>query len=315
MKWARLWSVNVIFAVLTGCASIPEEVASLDGSLAPVELVDTPFFAQEQYQCGPAALATVLVQSGIATSAEALVPQVYVPARQGSFQPELLAATRAANRIPYVINPALSAIHAELTVGRPVLVLQNLGLAWLPRWHYAVVVGVAPARGQVYLRSGTDLRRETSIDTFLRTWRRGDFWAFVVLQPGELPAQPDAMRYAQAVAAADSSVDEAAALLSWRAAARQWPDHSVILFGLANAELAAGNFLQAETYYRQMLLNQPNNLLAANNLALALAQQGKHAQAAQQIDSVIRQVDADDPLKSEFLDTQQEIRQMHRVQD
>jgi Flp pilus assembly protein TadD len=84
---------------------------------------------------------------------------------------------------------------------------------------------------------------------------------------------------------------------------------------LANAELAAGNFSQAETHYRQMLANQPNNLIAANNLALALAQQGKHAQAAQQIDRVIRQVDADDPLKSEFLDTQQEIEQMFSIQD
>ena len=307
-KW-RLSTLAIVVA-LSGCASLPEESADLDRSIAPVEIAAAPFYPQEEYQCGPAALATALVQSGVATSASELGPQVYLPGRQGSLQPELLAATRAADRIPYVIDPSVSAIYAELASGRPVVVLQNLGISQLPRWHYAVVVGIDPGLGKVYLRSGTEKRRETKLKTFLRTWQRSDFWAFVTLQPGELPAQPEPMRYAEAVAAVEAAGHDRTAHASWLAAVQRWPEHPVALFGLANAELSASNYEQAEALYRRLLANDSGNLLAANNLALALAYQARHAEALQQIKRVIANVGANDPLRPEYLRTLQEIRQM-----
>src|SRR3569623_1363896 len=123
-----------------------------------VELDAVPFFPQERYQCGPAALATVLAWSGAAVTADQLVPQVYLPARQGSLQPELLAAARRYQRLPYVLEPDLAALLREVGAGHPVLVLQNLGLSWAPRWHNAVVVGYDLARDEVVLRSGAGRR-------------------------------------------------------------------------------------------------------------------------------------------------------------
>lgn len=121
-----------------------------------LELIDTPFYSQQQFQCGPAALMTVLTASGVATTLDAVARQVYVPARQGSLQSEILAASRAADRVPYLLEPGLFSITGELAAGRPVLVLQNLGVSWAPRWHYAVVVGADAQRHQIFLRSGTD---------------------------------------------------------------------------------------------------------------------------------------------------------------
>jgi hypothetical protein len=59
--------------------------------------------------------------------------------------------------IPYVLEPEVTALAAELAAGRPVLVLQNLGLERAPVWHYAVVDGID--QGDVILRSGTQQRR------------------------------------------------------------------------------------------------------------------------------------------------------------
>ena len=308
----RRLSILGIVAILSGCATLPDGSANLDRSSAPVEIAAAPFFPQQQFQCGPAALATILVHSGASTSASDLGPQVYIPGRQGSLQPELLAATRAADRIPYVIDTSVSAIYAELAANRPVLVLQNLGISQLPRWHYAVVVGVDPNHDKVYLRSGTDRRREMKLKTFLRTWQRGDFWAFVALQPGELPTQPELTRFAEAVAAVEASGHDQAARSSWQAAARRWPEHPVVLFGLANNELSAKNYQQAEFHYRRILATRPDNLLAANNLALALAYQARHAEALQQINRVLANAATDDPLRPEYLQTRQEIRDMPR---
>ncbi|MBM4196338.1 MAG: hypothetical protein FJ197_04455 [Gammaproteobacteria bacterium] len=98
-------------------------------SSGPVaELTSVPFFPQTVHQCGPAALATVLVASGLDTTPEALVPQVYVPGRKGSFAVELAAATRRAGRIAYTVESP-QAMLQEIAAGNPVLVLQDLGAA------------------------------------------------------------------------------------------------------------------------------------------------------------------------------------------
>src|SRR5690606_40435641 len=107
----------------------------------PILLDNVPFFAQDEYQCGPAALATVLVADGVEVTPEELVDQVYVPARQGSLQIEMLAAPRRMGRLSYPLLPELQQVLDEVASGRPVLVVQNVGLQRLPQWHYAVVVG------------------------------------------------------------------------------------------------------------------------------------------------------------------------------
>lgn len=310
MQIRRHWLTLAVVASLAGCASIPEKSAYLDPDRGFIEIVDVPFFAQDEYQCGPAALATILVHSGVATTAEDIVPQVYLPKRKGSLQFELLAATRAVGRIPYVIDPSLSAVYAELVSNRPVLVLQNLGIQQLPRWHYAVVVGLDPGRGKVFLRSGADRRRATDLRTFLRTWQRGEFWAFVALQAGELPARADAMRFAEAVSAAERSGHDAVALASWGVAVERWRESPVALFGLANAEFRTRNFARAESLYRRVMLGRPDNLLAGNNLALALAHQGKQEKAIEEINRIIQRANLNDPLMHEYIGTLQEIHQM-----
>ena len=69
-----------------------------------------PFFPQTDYQCGPAALATVLAHAGAAVDADDLVREVYVEGLRGSLQPELLGATRRHGLIPYVLAPEADAL-------------------------------------------------------------------------------------------------------------------------------------------------------------------------------------------------------------
>ena len=131
----------------------------------------------------------MLVATGVAVTAEALVPRVYLPARRGTLQTEMIAATRQFDRVPYVLDPTPEAIAREIRGGRPVLVLQNLGLRSVPRWHYAVVVGVDPERDQLILRSGVRARLALGTRRFASSWSRADRWALVALRPGELPGR------------------------------------------------------------------------------------------------------------------------------
>ncbi|HJU50574.1 MAG TPA: hypothetical protein VJ575_07595, partial [Pseudogulbenkiania sp.] len=80
LPWRGLLLAVVL--LLSACATpvVRQQLARTDLP-RQVELTDTPFFPQEQYQCGPAALATVLTASGKTVAPEELTSQVYVPAR------------------------------------------------------------------------------------------------------------------------------------------------------------------------------------------------------------------------------------------
>ena len=56
------------------------------------ELGDTPFFAQSRYQCGPAALATMLAYRRVSVVPDDLTDKVYLPKREGSVTVEMEAA-------------------------------------------------------------------------------------------------------------------------------------------------------------------------------------------------------------------------------
>lgn len=296
-----------LFVVLAGCAPIPPTVSELPVSAAAIELDDTPFYPQERYQCGPAALTTVLTKSGVEVSLDDIVDKVYLPGRQGSLQVELLAAARTEGRLPYVIDGTLEAIWKELAAGRPVLVLQNLGVAGIPRWHYAVVVGIDAERGEMVLRSGTDRRRITPVSTYLQTWRRGGYWGMVALAPDELPAAVDRSRYFEAIAALEQAGRAEEAAIGWQTALREWPGDSVALFGLANARFAMQDFDVAETAYRELLELDPGLSAARNNLALALLEQGEYGTAMEEIEFALSG-DPDAALEQELRDTEASIR-------
>lgn len=280
--WYRLAAsgIFVLALLLAGCAGSPllsERVASAFAE--PVELAEVPFFPQEAYQCGPAALATVLNWSGVAVTPEALTPQVYLPERKGTLALELIAAARRHGRVPYVLRPELEALLAEVAAGHPVLVLQNLGLDWLPRWHYAVVVGFDLGRGEIVLRSGRLARRVTQLSVFERTWRRGDYWAMVALPPERLPRTAEELPYLKAVAALERVGRHAEAAQAYSAALARWPDSLPARFGLGNMRYALGDLTGAEAAFRRLLQDHPDYAPAWNNLAQVLADQGRFGEA------------------------------------
>lgn len=259
-------------ALLAGCAHrVPLGGAQLAGLPASVELADTPFFPQERYQCGPAALASVLNARGAAVTPEELVPQVYLPARRGSLQAEIMAAVRRQGLLALAVEPSLDAVLAEIAAGHPVLVLQNLGLDWLPRWHYAVAIGYDLAQQALILRSGIERRRITPFGVFMNTWERSMRWGIVVLTPGSFPARADLQAYLEAASALEGVGKRAEALAAYKASTQRWPDSLVAWLGRGNTEYALGQVSHAEAAFRQALQVQAGEGAAWNNLAYALA--------------------------------------------
>jgi tetratricopeptide (TPR) repeat protein len=270
-----------------------------------VELRQVPFFPQERYQCGPAALATVLNWSGVTITPEQLRDEVYLPQRHGSLQVELTAAARRHQRVPYVLAPDLQAILDEIRAGNPVLVLLNLGLSWYPVWHYAVVVGYDLQRDAVVMRSGTQRREEISLELFERTWRRSQRWAVVVMSPEQLPATAQQLPFLRTVLAIEQLGDRRTALQAYGAAWRRWPDSSGAGMGVGNTAYAGGDYTLAAATYRRVLERHPGFAPALNNLAQTLARMGDSAAGEHYAREAVAAGGADSAI---YMETLREIR-------
>lgn len=233
-----------------------------------------PFFPQDEYQCGPAALATVLGWSGVEATPESLAPQVYLPARKGSLQAEMLTVPARHGRLAVQLPDDPSALLDELHAGHPVVVLQNLSLPAQPVWHYAVLVGFDPAAGAVTLRSGRIREHVVKWRTFLATWQRAGSWAMVVLRPGELPAAATAQAYTAGALTLERAEQHDAAAAAYAAGMRRWPDEVLMPFGLANARYAQDDLAGAEQALRIALQIDPGAMPVLNNLAQVLIEQG-----------------------------------------
>ncbi len=267
--------------VLAACAGPPNRVLS-DGQPplpSSVELSDTPFFTQSDYQCGPAALATVLAASGSRVDPEALVDQVYLPARRGSLQVEMLATARRYGSIAIEIEPVLPALLQTVAEGYPVIVLQNLGLSWLPRWHYAVIIGYSLDSRSIVLRSGTARRLELPIATFERSWSGSGRWAMTAFRPGTLPSTVPERDYLQAAMAFERSAAAGAALPAYDAAVQRWPGNRMAWLGLGNNAYGLADWPRAENAFMQAAALPGDPAPALNNLALTLASQGRLQEA------------------------------------
>lgn len=280
---AAYWIITVL--ILSGCVF---NKIQPDLNVAYVNLGSTPFFPQSEYQCGPAALATLLVSSGVQVTSDDLAEKVYIPKRKGSLQIEMIAATREYGRIPYLLDPTLSNVLDELHQGRPVLVFQNLGLQVKPVWHYAVVIGYDPEANEIVLRSGTNANKRLNVNKFMRSWQRADSWSFVALKPGELPAKVDFDRYFQALNDMSHNSSAQFMLELYLTASQQFAGKSLVWFALGNAYLRSNNHEQAVRAYSHVLELDPDHIAARNNLAFTLGNLSCDEQALAQAKEAIR---------------------------
>jgi len=292
--------------ILGSCASTPQSrqlLADGLGSLpTAVELTDTPFYPQVQYQCGPAALATVLQSRGINTTPDALSRQVYIPEREGSLQIEMAVAARRHNMLPYPLAHRLSDLFTEIAAGNPVLVLQNLGLEWFPQWHYAVVVGYNTGTQEVILRSGKTRRWVTSFEVFERTWQRADFWALAIVPAGEIPATAEPLSYLKSAYAFEETGNIISAQMAYRSATEHWPDRSVTWTALGNLALAGHDWHEAVSAFNTASNIDPESVIIWNNLAYALHFYGCRSQAMMSLQCGLKVSPADKNLQDSWHD-------------
>ena len=168
-------------------------------------------------------------------------------------------------------------------------------------------MGFDPGSDRIVLRSGTEPRHLVSTRRFLQTWGLAGNWGLVVLRPGDLPADPDPIRFLRAVAAVESVGFPENARRAYAAALERWPFHPVAMLGLANCHHALGRHEEAVRLYRALLVTEPDHVIGRNNLAEALASLGCYDAALDAIDEALASPAMDEDLRAALATTRRDI--------
>lgn len=318
-----LLSVIVIFTIflLPGCMQ-PISLTSLEGEVhqsnraqllsrtkRSVILENVPFFPQTQYQCGPAALATIANYYHHSKTPMEIGKNVFLPERKGSLQVELVAELRSMGLLPYPLAPQLEDILDEVESGSPILVLQNLGSESIPFWHYAVVVGFDLDKGIMLLNSGKKEHLETSLSRFMTTWQRSGYWAIAAVPAGQIPVTANRRMYLKTASDMEELGHLEWAGRAYDSAIQQWPDSILALIGLSNVAYQEGDFQKSKRLLLQALRQSPEDADILNNLAYTYAQTRCFSHAVSLIDRAISLR----PNLERYLDSKEEIIDMREI--
>lgn len=273
MRPARA-AAGLLLVLLVACSGQAVQVSpEVTNSLPPdFSIEGLPFHPQVEDQCGPATLATMLAARGVQVDPQSLRGKLYIPGKGGTLTTEMEARARRYGLLVYRLEPQLGPLLQEIAAENPVLVLQNLGFDWMPRWHFSVVIGFEMERQVVLLRSGYEARQEVPVELFMKTWSRARNWGVVIVQPGDLPVTAQERRLIDAAGALEQVGELAAAHEAYRAATAKWPASDAALVGAGNTAYALGYYREASGHFTALVQMRPQSAAAWNNLAYSLAQ-------------------------------------------
>ncbi len=266
-----------LYQLLTACTAIavadrviPKQPQDLPGDIK----IDVPFIKQTDHHCGPASLAMIANYYGHPVRAEQVADLVFIPTKKGSLQVEMQAAARSLGFVAFSMNMDASSLRAEIIAERPVMILQNLAFSIYPVWHYSVVTGVSPDNEYFLLHSGRHKYYRSDWTTLENTWRRGQYWALVVLPSGELPVSINEDQAVNAAIALEKIGNYRAAQQTYTSIIQRWPESFIAHVGLANSHMQLKEPLAASKAYRRALELDAQSAEVLNNFAYSAFELG-----------------------------------------
>lgn len=262
--------------MITGCTPL-FKLGDIPSELPKESYISSfPFFAQKEFHCAPAAAAMVLTHLGYGVTPDEIADTIYTAGRKGSFQLDLISSLRRQGTIPYQIDQDISSLLTAIDNGDPVIVLLNLGLSWIPTYHYGVVTGYNLNTGQIHFTSGEKEDERFDINTFARMWNRVDNWGLVVINPenitGEnIPDYVDEIKFLMSAAALEHVGSTGNAKKIYLAALDKWGHTTPILMSLGNVALKEKNYKDAVLWFKKAVSSNPTSSIILNNYAWALA--------------------------------------------
>lgn len=194
-------------------------------------------------------------------------PIIMAHSEQGTLPADIISFSRRQGLLAVAVND-MSDIVREIDNGYPVIVLQNLGFEFAPKWHYALVVGYDLEKQLLILHSGENEYTEMPMTYFERHWQFAKHWGLVILPPVQLSASGGEIKHLQAAVGLENAGQLDAASSAYLAIYKRWPKSLAALIGLGNVYYKGKKFDKSENYLEKALILDPQSKVAQHNLSL-----------------------------------------------
>ncbi|MBI5197294.1 MAG: C39 family peptidase [Nitrospirae bacterium] len=172
-----------IFMPVIGCSPLFSSPEPQSDFMAPSihRVSGVPFYPQEDFQCGPASLASLLNFGGENAEPGEIARQIDVERLGGSLPLDLeLYARRfesSGSRRVRVTRDDPDVLKRQIDAGRPVILFLDLGFWAWRKGHFIVAVGYDDVKRQAFAHSGREPASEIPYDTLFRQWARTGYWS------------------------------------------------------------------------------------------------------------------------------------------
>lgn len=144
-------------------------------------LSDVPFFPQEDYQCGPAALATVMNywyirEGGTARiGIDEITEAIYSPGARGVLPTDLENYPGKKGFTTERFRGSMGSLRENIDRGIPVILLVDLGLSLYQLNHFLVATGYTD--DGIIVNSGRREREVFKNSDLEKAWKKTGYWA------------------------------------------------------------------------------------------------------------------------------------------
>jgi predicted double-glycine peptidase len=179
MKRSHIPCILALLFFLAGCATSIETLPSDAWTIDQV-----PYFEQEDFQCGPAALATVINywytknKSNKRLSVETIVDQIYSHSAKGVLGLDLEAYARKLGFNAVQPSGAIEEIRKSIDAKIPVIILVDYGGTFHQQNHFMVAKGYT--HDGIVFNSGRRENHLISNETLQKIWKKTGFWALII---------------------------------------------------------------------------------------------------------------------------------------
>lgn len=282
-RMAGLLVLSSCSFILSGCAATfargvnPPQVLE---SRESVYLEKVPAVAQKAYQCGPAALESVIRYWGGSADADAIGEELYTPGTRGVLNFSLAQYAKKAGLWSEIHEePGEAGLKSRLRAGVPSIVMLDAGTLWARAYHFVVLKGFDDRQEIFYANTGAAETQAIGYAEFERRWKKAGFWSLVAVPPEKVDWELSETQSVEMAMMLEAAGNMSGAEQWLESALKKNPGSVPARFNLANIFLKTNRAPQAQGFYRELLKADPGRTEISNNLAWAYYEEGLYPEA------------------------------------
>lgn len=187
MQFKRSFLILILALSFAGCASPGRDavISSIKSAPATGAVIEgVPFFAQDRYDCGPAALASIMSFYGEAADIDEIKGRVYNEMLKGTLPLDMLSYAKERGFEARYYKGGLDDLREAVKKGEPLILFLNLGYDFYPVGHYIVATGFSDSVGAVLAHSGMDREKAYGFKELEKAWSKTGYSTLLVRPKG-----------------------------------------------------------------------------------------------------------------------------------